>query len=136
MRIFGYTVAFVVALAPLATAQIGQPALPEGVPPNYRQLIVQDMKSALTANSHIHHAQISNPEVTTGFLALPLGRVTTYCVKFIATGILGRETSDARVYNFSDGKFVNSGPIWSRLSYDRFCASRAFGRFPEFDGVR
>jgi hypothetical protein len=136
MRVYGYTVIFVILGVVSAIAQVAKSALPKGVPPNYRQLIVQDMKTTLTTQTHIHNAQISNPEVSTGLFAVPFGEITTFCVKFNATNIFGNEIDEARMYNFADGKLVSSGPISGRVMYWRWCDSKVYSRFQTFDGVR
>jgi len=143
MHLFGSGAVLAISITMLATTtvaleapKVGQAALPQGVPANYRQIIVQEMKTALTTNSHIRDAVISEPRVYTGFQAFPFGRIVGYCVTFHATGVFG-ETADVRIYSFSDGKLVSGGSIRGMASQGLFCdRSMVFTRFPELDGVR
>ena len=144
MHAFGFTAAVVVSATALildqvsgAAAQSARPAkLPPEVPANYRRLIVEDMKSAVTTQTHIRDAQIAEPEVTWGGFINPLGKAATICVTYTATNVFGGTVSAARLFYFAEGRFVRSGAVSDRMSYWRWCQSRPYTRFQEFDGVR
>jgi len=113
--------------------------LPPEVPANYRHLIIDEMKRALTVQSHIANAQISVPEVTWGGVIKPLGKIATVCVTYTATDfgtILGVPVPKAWLFYFADGKLAGSQGVAGQLHYARWCEGHAFSRFAEFDGVR
>jgi hypothetical protein len=146
MRISGHIAAIVIATAAVSgqpscavaqrTSAPQQAALPSEVPSNYRRLIVEEMKTALTTQTQIRDAQISQPEVTWGGVIKPLGKIATICVKYTATSVLGGATNGARLFYFADGKLATSGGVYDRLSFARWCQPQVFSRFREFDGVK
>ncbi len=112
-----------------ATAGIAPP------PSNYRQLIIQEMKSSRWYARGIRDAEISNPGVGWGGL-INGGRVTTVCIRYKTQGalMLGYGLA-AKAFFFPNGRMsAESGDVNAPGWYMLSCGGdRTYTAFPEIE---
>jgi len=106
----------------------------EPAPSNYRQLIIQEMKSLPDFARGIREPEISNPGV--GWGGLWNGSTTaTVCIRYKTQGalLLGYSRVD-RAFFFANGKVANNGPVNAPVQYMVACGGeRRYTPFPEIE---
>jgi hypothetical protein len=102
-------------------------------PSNYRQMIVQQIKSSRAYARGIVEPEISNPAVGWGGL-INGGHVITVCVRYkVPGGLLVSSTPMAYAFFFPNGKLEGglvNAPAWYMLACG---GERTFRPFPEIE---
>ena len=104
----------------------------EALPSNYRQIIVQEIKSSSDYGRGIREPEISNPDMGWGGL-INGGRVPSVCVRYKTQGAaMFGYGNMARAFYFPNGRLAaENGNVTAPGWYIMACGNRVFSPFPE-----